>query len=104
MFERKNDPHSAALTLGSAREKLIANGYTPCSMLAPDASAPWYVSEHPVAVRTLGQGGSLAALILTPPEDAALDERIRAVLERSGKTRGPLRVGSDARDLWVLRC
>lgn len=105
MFERnKTDPRAAApLTLGAARERLFTNGYEPVSLLTPDGSPPpWSVSEHPVAVRTLARN-PLAALVLSSPEDTALDQRIRTVLERRGLTRGPCRLGSDGRELWPLR-
>lgn len=103
MFERKSEPRAAAtLTLGAVRAKLIANGYTPVPLLAPDGAHPALVSEFLPALRTLG-ANTLAALILTPPEDTTLNSRIRAVLERRGLTGGPVRVGSDGRELWPLR-
>jgi hypothetical protein len=103
MLERKNEPRTpTTLTVGAAREKLIANGYTPVSALAPEDSHPWLVSEHPVAVRTLGPN-PLALLILTPGEDSALHQRIQAVLDHRGLNRGPQRIGSDQRTLWPLR-
>lgn len=110
-------PSARSLTLGATRERLVANGYLPVSMLMPfvpqDPSSPWkggtqspppwLVSEHPAAVQTLGGGKHLAGLILTPQADAVLDRRTRAVLERAGLTRGPVRVGTDRRELWPLR-
>lgn len=102
---RKNDsrPVGAAMTLGAARERLIANGYTPVSALSPDArSDHWLMSEHPAALKTLGDK-PLAALILSPPQDTALGQRIRAVLERHALTAGPVRIGSDHRALWPIR-
>jgi hypothetical protein len=104
--ERKNEPRPAATsTLGASREKLIANGYgEPVSLLIPDADLPPYVvSEHPVALRTRGSN-PLAALILSSPDDTALDQRIRSIIERRGLQRGPCRVGSDQRELWPLQC
>jgi hypothetical protein len=104
--ERKNEPRPAAtMTLGAARAKLIANGYgEPVSLLTPDADLPPYmVSEHPAALRTRGPN-PLAALILSSPDDTALDQRVRSILERRGLQRGPCRVGSDQRELWPLQC
>jgi hypothetical protein len=104
--ERKNEPRPAATsTLGASREKLIANGYgEPVSLLMPDADLPPYVaSEHPAALRSRGSN-PLAALILSSPDDSALDQRIRSILERRGLQRGPCRVGSDQRELWPLQC
>jgi hypothetical protein len=103
--ERKTEPRTAAPpTLGAWREKLIANGYEPVSLLvADDGSAPaWLTSEHPAALKTLGRN-ALAAIVVTAPEDPALHQRIQGVLERRGLTRGPMRVGSDRRELWPLR-
>ena len=119
MSDRKNESRAAvAPTLGAVREKLIANGYTPVSMLLPvmpqdplspwrqlepQPPPPWLVSEHPAAVQTLNGGKHLGALILKAPEDMVLDQRVRSVLEKRGLTRGPVRVGSDNRELWPLR-
>jgi hypothetical protein len=103
MLERKNEPRApVSLTVGAARERLIALGYAPTSALAPEDSHPWLVSEHPVAVRTLGPN-PLALLILSPGEDSALHQGIQAVLDRRGLARGPVRIGSDQRTLWPLR-
>src|ERR1700683_492396 len=110
-------PSAPALTLGAARERLIANGYTPVSMLmpfvpqdpsspwkgGPQSPPPWLVSEHPAAVQTLGGGKHRAGLILTPKADALLDRRTRAALDRAGLTGGPVRIGSDRSELWPLR-
>jgi hypothetical protein len=101
----KNEPRTAApQTLGASRSKLMALGYEPVSLLAPDADLPPYlVSEHPPAVRTRA-ANPLAALILTSPEDMALVQRIRSVLEGRGLQRGPCRIGSDQSELWPLQC
>ena len=104
MFERKNESRPATQTLGASRAKLTANGYEPVSALSPDTELPPYLtSEHPAALRTRG-ANPLAALILSSPEDTALDQRVRSILERRGLQRGPCRVGSDQRELWPLQC
>jgi hypothetical protein len=103
--ERKTEPRPAAMpTLGASRAKLIALGYEPTSLLAPDADLPVYLTtEHPAAARTRA-ANPLAALILASPEDMALDQHIRSILERRGLQRGPCRVASDLSELWPLRC
>jgi hypothetical protein len=103
--DRKNEPRAAAtMMLGASRAKLIANGYEPTSLLAPDADLSAYLTtEHPPAVRTRA-ANPLAALILMSPADTALDQRIRSVVERRGLQRGPCRVASDTSELWPLQC
>jgi hypothetical protein len=103
--DRKNEPRAAAtMILGASRAKLIANGYSPTSLLSPDADLPGYLTtEHPAALRTRA-ANPLAALILVSPEDTALDQRIRSLLDRRGLQRSPCRVGSDQSELWPLQC
>jgi hypothetical protein len=102
MFEsRKNESRAAAtLTLGAARERLIANGYVPVSALDPHArvGAQYgpHMSEHLPAVLC-------CALVLTPLQDPTLDRRVRALLEKRGLLRGPVRLGSDGGEMRPVR-
>jgi hypothetical protein len=102
MFERKTDPRVAATpTLGATREKLIANGYVPVSALDPherviSQHGRHVMSEHPPAVLC-------HALVLTPLQDPTLDRRVRALLEKRGLLRGPVRLGSDGCEMRPVR-
>ena len=97
-------------TFGAAAARLRANGYEPCSGVAPRGvyeqhltghHRPWEpheISEHPVAVELTG----MAVLVLDPSkiEDVELAERVRAAL--AGAISGPCRVGSDGLETYPL--
>ena len=98
-------------TFGAAAARLRANGYEPCSAVAPLGTyaahltgnhRPWEpheISEHPVAVELTG----MAVLVIAPAEiaDVELLERVRAAL--AGATSGPCRVGSDGLEVFPLQ-
>ena len=98
-------------TFGAAAARLRANGYAPCSAVAPLGVyaanltghhrewQPWEISEHPVAVELTG----MAVLVIAPAEiaDVELLERVRA--ELAGATAGPCRVGSDGLEVFPLQ-
>ena len=98
-------------TFGAAAARLRANGYAPCSGVAPRGVyeqhltghhrewQPHEISEHPAAVELTG----MAVLVIAPAAiaDAELLERVRAAL--AGATAGPCRVGSDGLETYPLR-
>jgi hypothetical protein len=104
MFESKRNgspPAAPAVTLGAARERLIANGYTPVSALDPHERVvaqhgPHVASEHPPAVLC-------CALVLRPIPDHTLATRVRALLEKRGLLLGPVRLGSDGVEMRPVR-
>jgi hypothetical protein len=110
---RESRGASVPLTLGAVANRLRELGYEPVSAIFPqgrivntmpaarfEAHPLHLVSEHPPAVLV---GPPLAVLVLTPPEDKALEVRIRTALEKRGLIRGPVRVGSDGREARLIR-
>jgi hypothetical protein len=96
---RKNEPRTATpLTLGATREKLIALGYHVVSALDPHERVQYgpHMSEHLPAVLC-------RALVLTPLPDQTLSTRVRALLEKRGLLGGPVRIGSDGREMRPVR-
>ena len=109
---------TTVLTFGACASRLRSNGYEPLSAAAPLGSEydgnltskfvawePHEISEHIAAVRLQSPSGTLCALVLDPAviADPELLERVRAVLEKSGLTAGPCRLGSDGREVYPLR-
>ena len=105
-------------TFGACASRLRSNGYEPISAIAPLGAqfdenltgklrdwTEFEISEHPVAVRLQSPSGGLCTLVLTPAAiaDPELLDRVRAVLEKSGLTAGPCRLGSDGREVYPLR-
>jgi hypothetical protein len=106
-------PAPALLTLGAVSNRLLSNGYLPCSALRPDGRLivagvqtryePWathVTSEDPpaIVVRT-----PLVVLVFEPAllEGKELERRVRSRL--GDLLKGPVRIGSDGVEARVIR-
>jgi hypothetical protein len=115
---------SGELTYGAVRDRLVNNGYVPCSALVPHGdivlsfpiarqrSADYRIAEHPAAVLTYPdrENCSLAdaarrrvVVLIVTAKDKALREAIAGIIEKHGLAGGPVRVGSDASEHRPLR-